>query len=52
MPPEVLQRFARREPSFVSGSYFHIEPGGLPEVVRALTELGFVVEDGSRLSFH
>jgi hypothetical protein len=52
LPEEILEEFAEGEVTMLNGTYDHIDPKHLPAIKARLEELGYVVEDGTDLSFY
>lgn len=51
LPTEILEEFATVEDTVLNGPYFHIDPKHLPAIKERLEQLGYIVEDGTGLSF-
>jgi hypothetical protein len=51
LPVEILEEFAIRENSMLNGPYIHINAEHLSAITSRLENLGYVVEDGTHLSF-
>jgi hypothetical protein len=52
LPEEVLREFAAVEDTMLNGPYIHIDPEHLPVIKARLEQLGYIVEDGTHLSFY
>jgi hypothetical protein len=52
LPEEILEEFAEGEDTMLNGPYYHIDPRHLPAIKARLEQLGYVVEDGTDLSFY
>lgn len=51
LPDEIIEKYATHEDTFLNGQYYHIDPIHLPEIKAKLEAMGFVVEDGTHMSF-
>lgn len=51
LPDDILYRFAVRETGFTSGSWWSISSANVSEILAALRESGYVVEEAKDLEF-
>jgi hypothetical protein len=52
LPEEILDEFAEIENTMLNGYYVQIDPEKLPAIKARLEQLGYVVVDGTNLSFY
>lgn len=52
LPRSLLEKVGTPQQTAVNGSYWHIPPEHIPEMIRRLTELGFQVTEAGPLEFH
>ncbi len=52
LPDEILGEFAEVENTILNGPYYHIDPKHLLTIKGRLEQPGYIVEDGTDLSFY
>jgi hypothetical protein len=51
LPETILDEFGEVEDTMLNGPYIHLDAKHLPAIKKRLEELGYLVKDGTHLSF-